>query len=103
MKKPKKRDALKAACLQAAAAVWATGKLHPHYGANTPQQHADGLADFALLLYRAWVKKDSAPIADTAATNPDDFRPRAPDMPPTSTDRDAAMSSAAGIVEPPKV
>jgi hypothetical protein len=89
MKKPKKRDALKAACLQAAAAVWATGKLHPHYGANTPQQHADGLADFALLLYRAWVKKDSAPSA--------------PIEDATSTDRDAAMSSATGIVEPPKV
>ena len=57
MKKPKKRDALKAACLQAAAAVWATGKLHPHYGANTSQQHADGLADFALWYTRLGPRK----------------------------------------------
>jgi hypothetical protein len=69
MKKPKRRDALRAACLQAAATVWATGKLHPHYGANTPQQHADGLADFALLLYQAWTRRN-----ETAPKQPDNIR-----------------------------
>jgi hypothetical protein len=60
MKKPKKRDALKAACLQAAATVWASGKLHAHHEGQTPQEHANQVADFALLLYRAWIEKESA-------------------------------------------
>jgi hypothetical protein len=60
MKKPKKRDALKAACLQAAATVWASGKLHAHHEGQTPQDHANQVADFALLLYEAWTKKVAA-------------------------------------------
>jgi hypothetical protein len=59
MKKPKKRAALKIACLQAASAVWASGKLHEHYSSQNPQAQADAIADFALLLYQAWVNKQS--------------------------------------------
>jgi hypothetical protein len=47
---------LKAACIQAAATVFASGKLNQFYSATpaTPDHVADNIARFAAALYRTW-------------------------------------------------
>jgi hypothetical protein len=54
-----KNEVLKAACLEAAATMWVTGQLNQSWhSAQSPEAHAEIIAEFAAKLYKAWGTAD---------------------------------------------